>query len=207
MVLAYEIRDGFLSLVIYYTTSPVLKFTLLLDDSLWILIITRISLCSGKGDDDTKHSPYHQSNQQCMKGPPNTRTRRSGLLTVTEKPPGKLSPLVTPVEWLISNLNPNRPTSVEILVRKFTLFMLMLTLPVYVDDSECCEIDIGINDMSIYGKSKLLVWSTNRVVLSLVLFPDLKRQCTLIYYFVHTVEFYLQHDGVELKFSFSYFIF
>lgn len=38
--------------------------------------------------DELKAPVYHQANQQSIKNVQNTRTRRTGLLTVTEKPPG-----------------------------------------------------------------------------------------------------------------------
>ena len=38
--------------------------------------------------DEAKNVMYHSNNQQNVKTSPNSRTRRSGILTVTEKPPG-----------------------------------------------------------------------------------------------------------------------
>lgn len=48
------------------------------------------SLMQCENLDDSKHGSYLQQNQQCVKQA-NPRTRRSGLPTVTGKPPGTTS--------------------------------------------------------------------------------------------------------------------
>ncbi|XP_065216060.1 serine/threonine-protein kinase SIK3-like isoform X8 [Planococcus citri] len=58
--------------------------------------------------DEGKLSPYHQPN---MKGSQNTRTRRSGLLTVTEKPPAVRDTLKDTTSHLHERYSPVRRTS------------------------------------------------------------------------------------------------
>ncbi|XP_065216059.1 serine/threonine-protein kinase SIK3-like isoform X7 [Planococcus citri] len=105
-----NVHNNLMSLEMEATTSGVeIKFSGQ-DDILIDVPSSSHSSGSSKpcDSDEGKLSPYHQPN---MKGSQNTRTRRSGLLTVTEKPPAVRDTLKDTTSHLHERYSPVRRTS------------------------------------------------------------------------------------------------